>query len=161
MSINLTPISRRTLVADPFHSLREEIDRIFDKNHDLPGISPELEVLETPKGLKLTAELPGLKEEDIDVTLVEGILTLRGEKKSEKTTEDQTYHMTERKYGSFLRSIKLPYTPKQEDVTASLEDGILTLVIPRPETVNPNVHKIPILYTNNKRDKKENNSKEA
>lgn len=84
MSMNLIPISRRNLVDDPIHFLWEEIDRIFDKSHSLPGINPELEVVETPERLRLTVELPGLKEEDIDVTLVERILTLRGEKKIRK-----------------------------------------------------------------------------
>ncbi|OJW54584.1 MAG: hypothetical protein BGO67_10585 [Alphaproteobacteria bacterium 41-28] len=140
----LVPISQRNFVSDPFNFLREEIDRLFDKSNVVQGIRPELEVVENKEGLIVTAELPGLSQEDIDITLVEGLLTISGEKKSESTKEDQTYHMTERRYGSFSRSLKLPYQPEQKDVTAFFKNGILTLTIPRPSTVQPNVQKIAI-----------------
>ncbi|OJW50252.1 MAG: hypothetical protein BGO67_02690 [Alphaproteobacteria bacterium 41-28] len=140
----LIPISQRNFVSDPFNFLREEIDRLFDKSNVVQGIRPDLEVIENKEGLLITAELPGLSQEDIDISLVEGLLTISGEKKSESTKDDQTYHITERRYGSFSRSLKLPYNPEQGDVKASFKDGILTLKIPRPASAEPNVHKIAI-----------------
>lgn len=144
MKTRLVPVSQRHFVSDPFNFLREEIDRLFDKNNMVQGIRPHFEVVENKEGLRVTAELPGLSQDDIDITLVEGVLTIRGEKKSEATTEDQTYHITERQYGSFSRSLKLPYEPDQDNVVASFKEGLLTLKIPRPTTVKENVHKIAI-----------------
>lgn len=144
MASNLVPVSHRNFIGDPFSFLREEIDRLFDKNNSVQGIRPEFEVTENKDLLTVTAELPGLSQENIDITLVDGVLTISGEKKSEEVKEDQIYHITERRYGSFSRSLKLPYNPEQSEVTASFKDGILTLKIPRPVTAKPNVHKITI-----------------
>lgn len=144
MASRLVPISQRTFVSDPFSFLREEIDRLFDKNSIVQGIAPEIEVAENAEGITLTAELPGMQQEDIDITLVEDLLTLKGEKKSESEKEGQTYHISERKYGSFSRSLKLPYAPEQNAVNASFKNGVLTLKIPRPSHAQPNTHKIQI-----------------
>jgi len=144
MKTRLVPISQRHFVSDPFNFLREEIDRLFDKNSIVQGIRPQFEVVENKEGLRVTAELPGLSQDDIDITLVEGVLTISGEKKSESTTEDQTYHITERQYGSFSRSLKLPYAPNQDDITASFKEGLLTLKIPRPTSAKENIHRIAI-----------------
>lgn len=144
MASNLIPVSHRTFIGDPFNILRQEIDRLFDKSNSVQSIRPEFEVIENKEGLIITAELPGLSQENIDVTLVEGVLTISGEKKSEEVKEDQTYHITERRYGSFSRSLKLPYEPEQDNITAAFKNGILTLKIPRPEKVKTSAHKIAI-----------------
>ncbi len=144
MKSHLIPVSQRNFIGDPFNFLREEIDRLFDKSNSVQGIRPNLEIVENKDGLIITAELPGLSQDDIDLTLVEGVLTISGEKKAESTTEDQTYHITERSYGSFSRSLKLPYQPEQQEVSASFKDGVLTLKIPRPAAIKQSAHKIPI-----------------
>jgi len=140
----LIPVSQRNFVHDPFNFLREEIDRLFDKSSTVLGISPEFDLMENKQGITITAELPGLTQDDIDITLAEGLLTIAGEKKSEVTKDGQTHHIAERKYGSFSRSLKLPFQPEQNEVIASFKDGILTLIIPRPATAQSHIHKIPI-----------------
>lgn len=144
MSRRLIPIHRGHLVSDPFNFLRQEIDRLFENSSTVQGIRPEFEVKESKEGIQLTAELPGISEKDIEVSLAEGILTISGEKKSEEIKDGETYHIAERSYGSFSRSIKLPYEPEEKKISASFKDGILRLTIPRPEKSKPNIHKIPI-----------------
>jgi HSP20 family protein len=96
---------RRSLITDPFHALRQEIDRLFEVSTSVQGIRPEFETKENENGLEVTAELPGISEEDINISLSNGILTISGEKKSEEIKEGETYHITERRYGSFSRSL--------------------------------------------------------
>lgn len=144
MPRHLIPIHRGHLVSDPFHFLRQEIDRLFESSSSLQGIRPEFEVKENKDCIKITAELPGVSEKDIEVSLVDGILTISGEKKSETTNDNDTYHIMERSYGSFTRSIKLPYAPEEKKISASFKDGILSMTIPRPTETKPNIHKIPV-----------------
>lgn len=144
MTKRLIPIHRGHIVSDPFSFLRQEIDRLFESSSTVQGIRPEFEVKETKDGLKVTAELPGVSEKDIDVSLSKGILTIRGEKKSEETKDGETYHITERSYGSFSRSLELPYEPEEKKISASFTNGVLSLTIPRPTQSKPNVHKIQI-----------------
>ncbi|MBY0500475.1 MAG: Hsp20/alpha crystallin family protein [Alphaproteobacteria bacterium] len=144
MSRRLIPIHRGHLVSDPFNFLRQEIDRLFESSSSVQGIRPEFEVKENKDGIQLTAELPGISEKDIEVSLAEGILTISGEKKSEDIKDGETYHIAERSYGTFTRSIKLPYEPEEKKISASFKDGVLRLVIPRPEKSKPNIHKILI-----------------
>ncbi len=143
MPRHLIPI-QRGLVADPFNFLRQEIDRLFETSTAVQGITPDFEVKESKDGLQVTAELPGVSEKDIHISLADNILTISGEKKSEEIKEGETYHITERSYGSFTRSLKLPYEPEQKRISASFKDGILQLSIPRSEKSKPNVHKIEI-----------------
>ncbi len=144
MTRRLIPVTHRHLVSDPFNFLRQEIDRLFETSTTVQGIQPEFEVRESKNGLQVTAELPGMSEKDIDITLTDGILTISGEKKAEDIKEGETYHIAERSYGSFTRSLKLPYDPDQKKISASFNDGILSLKIPRPEASKPNIHKISI-----------------
>ena len=143
MSKHLTH-SQRGLVSDPFNFLRQEIDRIFETSTTVQGIRPEFEVKETKDGLQITAELPGVSEKDIDISLTDGVLTISGQKKSEEVKNGETYHITERSYGSFTRSLKLPYEPEQKKISASFTNGVLSLTIPRSSKSKPNVHKISI-----------------
>jgi len=144
MKRHLVPIHRRHIVSDPFNFLRQEIDRLFETSTSVQSIRPEFEVKENKQGLEVTAELPGVSEKDIDISLADEILTIRGEKKSEEVKEGETYHITERTYGSFSRSLRLPYEPEEKKISASFKDGILNLTIPRPTATKPNVRKIAI-----------------
>jgi len=144
MKKRLIPIHRGHLVSDPFNFLRQEIDRLFEASSTVQDIRPEFEVKETKEGIEITAELPGVLEKDIDVSLSKGILTIRGEKKSEETKDGETYHIAERSYGSFSRSLELPYEPEEKKISASFTNGVLSLIIPRPTQSKPNVHKITI-----------------
>ncbi len=136
--------------TDPFQVFRTEMDRLFDDflggfpslsnlRQNLPaaqGLTPALDVKETEKELVVTADLPGLDEKDVQLTLQNGVLTLRGEKKSERKDEGENYHLVERSYGSFQRSIRLPETIDEDKADARFDKGVLTVTLPkRPETV--------------------------
>lgn len=140
----IIPLHRTPLVAYPFNFLRQEIDRLFDVSSSLEGLRPQFDTKENDNCIEITAELPGIAEEDITLSLSNGILTVSGEKKSEEKKEGETYHITERQYGSFSRSLKLPYEPEQNDITASFKDGVLKVTLPKPKEMKPDVYKIPI-----------------
>jgi len=93
---------------------------------------PAIDVKETPEGLTVTAELPGLDQSDVEISLEEDVLTIKGEKKAEATREEKGMHIQERSYGSFARSLQLPFAPKADAVTASFAKGVLTVTLPKP-----------------------------
>jgi HSP20 family protein len=127
----------------PFLSLRGEIDRLFEdftrgfgRFGDWPefrttALTPMMDVTETDKELEVTAELPGLEEKDVDITLSDGVLTIRGEKKSGHEEKGKDFHMVERSYGSFARSLQLPAGVDPNAIKASLEKGVLKVSIPK------------------------------
>jgi HSP20 family protein len=136
--------------SDPFNSFRSEMDRLFDAfMSGLPavgsvrqgfpaaqGLTPTLDVKETDKEIVVKADLPGIDEKDIQLTFHDGVLSLRGEKKSERTDERENYHLMERSYGSFQRAIRVPETIDEDKVEARFDKGVLTVTLPkRPEMV--------------------------
>jgi HSP20 family protein len=94
---------------------------------------PATDVSETPEALVLRLEVPGLSREDLKISVERNILTVRGEKEQEVATENETFHRTERSYGSFERSFSLPSHVDADDVKAALKAGVLTLRLPRRE----------------------------
>ena len=139
---------------DPFFQLQRELSRAVDDvfrgaaSPRMPfggGFAPSLDVRETPEGLELAAELPGVAEADIDLALDGEILTLRGEKKEEKKkTEERGLHVQERSFGSFQRSLRLPFAPEPGRVSASFDKGVLRVTLPRPAKQPPTENRIPI-----------------
>lgn len=137
--------------VDPFDMLRAEMDRVFDgffgrptasffptRFATLPSaagfIAPHMDVRETDTALVIEAELPGLAEKDVDLTIADGVLTIKGEKTFEQKDERENYHMAERRYGSFSRALRLPDSVDAEKVAATFEKGVLTVTMPkRPE----------------------------
>lgn len=127
----------------PFMNFRREIDRLFDdfsrgfgRFGDWPefrstDLTPMMDVSETDKELEVTAELPGLEEKDVDITISDGVLTIRGEKKSDHEEKGKDFHMVERSYGSFARSLQLPAGVDPNTIKASLEKGVLKVSIPK------------------------------
>ena len=119
----------------PFASLQKEIDQVFaDFSKGLPagtgvfnGKFPAVDVKETDDGLVVTAELPGVEEDDLDVSVADRYLTIKGEKKHEKETKEKDYHVSERSYGSFRRTLSLPYAPATDNIEASFDKGVLTV----------------------------------
>ncbi|AGK56814.1 molecular chaperone (small heat shock protein) [Hyphomicrobium denitrificans 1NES1] len=111
-------------------------------------ISPRMNVSETDKELQITAELPGVDQKDIEITLTGGDLLIKGEKKSEtdekKDERSRSYHRVERSFGSFQRRLSLPYDVDPDKVQASFKDGILTLTLPKPPEVQKAAKKIEI-----------------
>jgi len=137
----------------PLMSLHREVNRLFDdvfRGFGMPALAgfdrslawPTLELGETDKEVRVTAELPGLDEKDVEITVEEGVLTLRGEKKSEVEDKDRGY--TERSYGRFERRIGLPRGIERDKANATFKNGVLTVTLPKSEAANENVRRIPV-----------------
>jgi HSP20 family protein len=137
----------------PLLSLHREVNRLFDdvfRGFGVPGLGsldrslswPSLELGETDKEIRITAELPGLDEGDVDITVEEGVLTLRGEKKSEAEDKDRGY--TECSYGRFERRIGLPRGIERDKASATFKNGVLTITLPKSEAANENVRRIRV-----------------
>ena len=94
-------------------------------------VNASMNVSETDKEIRITAELPGVTEQDIEVSLDDDVLTIRGEKKFERKDDKENFHFVERSYGTFQRSLRLPYAVDSEQVQASFENGVLTLTVPK------------------------------
>lgn len=97
--------------------------------------SPEADVVETDREIRVHLEMPGMKADDIDIGLENNILTISGEKRQERTEGDEkhTWHLTERRYGKFSRSFVLPRDVDSDAIEASFDDGVLNVVIPKSE----------------------------
>ena len=114
-------------------------DRFFE-GFDLPKLfseekewTPTFNVSETDDNIIVEAELPGLDAKDVNVTLTNDILTVKGERKEEKEEKEENYYLKESHYGSFCRSIKLPSEIKTEEIDATYKDGVLKLTLPKAE----------------------------
>ncbi|HEX6046674.1 MAG TPA: Hsp20/alpha crystallin family protein [Pyrinomonadaceae bacterium] len=130
---------------DPFRDLRtlqEEVNRLFSTNLTRAfgdeGIgrgawAPSVDIYENKDQIVLEAELPGMKQDDFDLSIENNVITLRGERKFEKTDEGDNYHRVERSYGSFTRSFTLPQTVSAEGATAEYNNGVLRVTLPKRE----------------------------
>ena len=140
--------------GNPFFSLQSEINRMFDDAFRgfpasaLAGtdklLSPAIDVKETDQGIELSAELPGVEEQDLDVSIVEDLLTIKAEKKQEQKKEEKGYYMMERSYGTVSRSIRLPFDTDPSKVSATFDKGVLKIAIPRPAEEQAKVRKIAV-----------------
>ena len=135
---------------NPFTALQREIDRLFsDFTRGLPSfaasnLTPRMDVTEREKEIEISAELPGMEQKDIEITLADDVLTIRGEKKAEKEEKDENRHIVERSYGSISRSIQLPSGIKAEDIQASMTNGVLKITLPKPVQRQQEAKKIEI-----------------
>ena len=138
--------------SDPFSAMRSEMDRVFDTflgkrwggfpslagNGESAIVMPSVDVRENDNEIIVEAEVPGMSEDDVDITLRDGVLTVKGEKKSEREEDKDDMHVTERSYGSFNRTFRLPDTVDEDKVTAALENGVLRVTLPKsPEAKAP------------------------
>jgi HSP20 family protein len=138
-------ITRYTDDADPFGSLHREMNRMFDdftRGFGVPTRSgwPHIDVSETPAEVKIVAELPGLEEKDVEITLHDGVLTLAGEKK----TEHAGTAYSERWHGRFRRSLQVGADIDPERVSAAFRNGVLTISLPRRAEAQSPVKRIAI-----------------
>ena len=126
-------------------TLRNEIDRLFEEPFSfwgatqpfMSGWSPALDVFEDKDNLVVKAELPGMKKEDIEISLHDNVLSLSGERKEEQKHHQGEIHRSERFVGKFQRTFSLPTPVEAEKVKASYKDGILTVTLPKTEASKP------------------------
>ncbi len=124
-------------------TLREAMDRLFDDAFTRPfgqnggSMMPSIDMYQTKDDVVVKASLPGLKAEDVDITITADVLTLRGEFKHDEDRKDATWHIREHRGGSFERSVMLPVDIQSDKVKAEFEDGVLTVTLPKAETVKP------------------------
>ena len=137
----LTPILRRTGLLN--RPERDFFDRFF-ADFALPSIAfedtewmPAFDMSETDKELIVKGEVPGMDKKDINITVSDGMLTIRGEKKHEKKEENEQYHRVERRYGAFSRTIRLPHEVEADKVDATYKEGVLSIRLPKSEAVEP------------------------
>jgi HSP20 family protein len=147
------PDIRRT---DPFAAFRQEMDRLFDTFFAPSQLgrlsagagfpfSPPLDLTENEKEVRLRAELPGVEEKDVEIRLEGDLLTVRGEKREERSDGDARRRVVERSYGAFERSVRLPFAPDEGDVKADFKDGILTVTAKKPPELARASRRIPIV----------------
>ncbi len=124
-------------------TLRREMDRLWDSFFGERPLArmwerewaPSLDVSETKDNFVVKAEVPGIDAKDIDISLTGDVLTIRGEKKQEREEKEEDYHLLERSYGSFSRSIRLPAEVESTKIKASYKNGILRVTLPKSEKV--------------------------
>jgi len=147
-----TPASRDVSIFDLhkdmdnlFGSLMRGFDAApFQDNTSLSQLTPRLDISETEKEYQVTAELPGVEEKDLDITLTKGLLTIKGEKKADKEEKGKNYHRIERTYGSFERSISLPQDADQQNVSADFNRGVLKVTVAKKPEAIPTTRKIEV-----------------
>ena len=157
----------RDFADHPLLALRAQMDRLFDNfvsdwrlpslTHSLwdlePSqtppwsrgvIDPRFDVAETDDAIEMSAELPGIDEKDVELTLGDGVLTIRGEKKAEKETKEKDYYLSERRYGSFVRSLRLPGSIDEGKIKATFDKGVLKVTLPKRAEAKAKKKKIAI-----------------
>lgn len=105
---------------------------------------PSVDVSETKDQVVVKAEAPGIDPKEMDISLSGGVLTIKGEKKKEREEKDENYHLVERSYGSFSRSMRLPAEVQEDKVKASYKDGVLTITLPKTERAKERAIKIEV-----------------
>jgi len=122
---------------------RRELDRVFDRFFTPGSVTgpwaPAVDVRETKDSIEVVAELPGMRQEDVEVSIENNLLTISGEKKQEVTegNPESEYHLVERRCGRFERSFTLPRTVDAEKISARFEQGLLTVTLPKAEAAKP------------------------
>jgi len=135
---SLIPSTNRLRISEPFSSLYTDFDRmVHELGRNFPAfrstdLMPRVDVSETDQAIEVTAELPGLEDKDVEIDFTDDVLTIKGEKKSEKEETDKNRYISERTYGSFVRSIQLPSGIDPAKIEASIDKGVLTVRVPKP-----------------------------
>ena len=130
---------------DPFRDMvdiRQRMDQLMQRSlsggdGEQPAFGMEMDVSESEEAYEIEASVPGIKPEDIDVSLEGNVLTIRGKMKAEEEEKGKTYHVRERRVGAFARSITLPTTVDADKIEARYEDGVLKLRLPKAEEARP------------------------
>ena len=130
----VSPFFRRALGLDPFRRM-EKVAGV---------LMPDIDVTENEKELRIAAELPGINEKDVEIELSGSQLTVRGEKKEEHEESKKDYHVSERRYGSFRRTLQVPDTVDANKIVAEMKNGVLTVVLPKTEKAKKQARKISV-----------------
>lgn len=163
-----TPAAPATRTADwqPFEALRNQVDRLF---HDFQtgflrapsyrslldiepfwrrdfgfSVTPAVDIVEKDKAFEVTAELPGLDAKNIDIQLADGMLTIKGEKQEEKEEKTKDRYVSERRYGSFRRSLQIPGSVDTDKIEANFKSGVLTVTLPKSPEAQKSQKTIPV-----------------
>ncbi|HZP36335.1 MAG TPA: Hsp20/alpha crystallin family protein [Methylomirabilota bacterium] len=120
-------------------TFRSEMDRLFEllaelkgsESLPLKGWAPSMDLSETKDSLVCTVEVPGMEEKDLQISLQENRLTIKGEKRKEREDKDEHHHRVERAYGAFARTVRLPVAVDAGKVTATVKKGVLTITLPK------------------------------
>lgn len=154
---NKTPASQ--FPSDPFSAFREEMSSMLDRAFGRPlslfdapslghfgsgRITPQIDIHETDKEFTLSAELPGMDEKDVELIVDNGMMTLKGEKKYEKHSEEDNARVVERRYGSFERSFTLPSSVDEEKISANFDKGVLKVTMPKGKDGKPSGRHVEI-----------------
>jgi HSP20 family protein len=151
-------------VSRPLEHMRREIDRMFDNFHPMAwhlpfgrsgfelgwphegtwNVTPAVDVAEKEKQYEITAELPGMDEKDIDIKFANGTLTIKGEKNEQKEEHQKDYYVSERRYGSFVRSFHVPEGVDAGKIEANFSKGVLTIVMPKSADAQKSEKKITV-----------------
>ncbi|NTW59460.1 MAG: Hsp20/alpha crystallin family protein [Nitrospirae bacterium] len=139
---------------NPFAMMQREMNRVFDSFNRNWGLGafpeftgsfmPRLDVTEDAKAFTVTAELPGMSEKEIDLSISGDTLTIRGEKKEEREDKNKSYYYSERSYGTFMRSIPLPRQVETDKVSASFKKGLLMITLPKTAAAMESTKKIDV-----------------
>jgi HSP20 family protein len=135
-----------------FERMRRNMDRLWDSffERGVRGADedgewlPSLDVAETKDEIVVKAEVPGMDAKDIDISLSDGLLTIKGEKKQEREEKEENYHLVERSYGAFTRSIRLPKEVQSDKISASYKNGVLKVTLPKSEEAKKKEIKIKV-----------------
>lgn len=153
---NQAPVDYTTGGQDPFLTLHREMNRLFDETfRSLEGPLASLgaasqwngswlgvDISENDREIRVSAELPGVEEKDVDVLLEDGVLVIKGEKRSE--TDDKERQFSERYYGAFQRRLPIAGDVEEDKVTAKFKNGVLTIVLPKSPSAQQRTKKIAI-----------------
>ncbi|HVL89510.1 MAG TPA: Hsp20/alpha crystallin family protein [Actinomycetota bacterium] len=130
---------------DPFRDLlgiQTEMTRLFDRAYGDNGTgarmwAPPVDIAETPDGYRVVIELPGFGPDQVDVTVTDGALTVKGERKFYTDVAEESFHRVERRFGAFQRTVALPTQVQADRIEASFDNGLLTIDVPKAEAVKP------------------------
>jgi len=150
----------------PFEALRQEVDRLFDsfgggfwpspfrrsafdiepfwRRESTWSAAPAVDIAESERAYEITAELPGMDEKNIEVKLMDGTLTIKGEKQEEKEEKKKDYYLSERRFGSFERSFAIPESVDESKIDANFKKGVLTVTLPKKAEVQTPAKKIDV-----------------
>lgn len=138
------PATWNTGVDRLFNEFMGRTIRQMDEETAACAWTPAVNILEREEGIVITADLPGLKPGDVEVTIDNGVLTLKGERTLEEATEGETYHRVERSYGAFERSFSVPNSVDTKKIEARFVNGEMTLILPKRDESRPRSVKIKV-----------------